>query len=300
MTKEEFFNHYKDLILSYELRILKQNKQFAEDSRQIFKTDKQTSDAIRNFRRGHYASLEEKNVELTPNEITIKQERVTKTKNVILDIKPLITETKETKYEVVSQETKEITSKAKVEEIKFHSHYAREMQPVIKKLIDDSKSYLKHLQTDHLKDKIDVEKDVAKAVKDCKKLVEPFNIAFKFMQDRLITIIETSNNPVMDAENVSKIVNDLCKLADKISRIQNTLIYKTTTKYDIREKQTKEIATFIDSLVKMQMTIKGIFDNDVNIMQNGYIAREATKQVDIPAVEEFINEVETLTASPQP
>lgn len=284
MNKEEYFKKYGDIILSHEFRKLKLDKELLQNGLKLYKSEKKLCVAFRNYRRQKSGKeVVKQDVDLTPNSITIQKRFVKKTKAKI-DVSQIIDNIENNQCEVIAESEIITTENATISKMTFHSDLTAELYPTVNKLIKESREYLNQLQTEHLQDIEDVKADNQIAIREWKNTIKPFKSAFAFFNTQLMEAIELfqPTNSTMVYNNISNIIDNLCKLTDKIAKIENTLIYKLSSKYDIRDKQTKEITSFIDGLVKMQMTIKGMIDNDINLLQNGYVKKEVDNKIEIP------------------
>lgn len=285
MNKEEYFKKYGDIILSHEFRKLKLDKELLQNGLKLYKSEKKLCIAFRNYRRQKTGKeLVKQDIELTPNSITIQKKFIKKTKATI-DVNQILDNIENNQCEVIAESEVITTENATISKMTFHSDLTTDLYPTVNKLIKESKEYLNQLQTEHKEDIENVKTDNEIAIKQWRDMIKPLKNGFTFFSSQLMEAIDLFNptSSTRAFDNIGNIIDNLCKLADQIAKLDNKLIHKLSSKYDIKDKQNKEMSSFIDGLVKMQMTIKGMIDNDLNLLQNGYVKKQANEESGIPS-----------------
>lgn len=280
MDTREYFEKYGELILNYSFRYLKlHNQKLINDGLMLYKTENKLNTALRNFRRYQKKKVVVKqNLQLNANSITVRKKLIKKT-NVNYDINYLLNKVDKSPPEAIIETEETITEKATVAKIIFHSDLTTEVYPVIEQLIKDYQQALQNLQKTHKEDLEKVHKDITDARTHWEETVKPLKTTLQFFNERLeetIDKIRSTEFSNMQLSNINAIVDILCKLADRIAKIEDAFIYKINAKYNIRDRQAKEMALFIEGMVKMQMTIKAMIDNDFNLIEKGYVKKEIT------------------------
>ncbi len=294
MNKKEFFKKYVEYFSTrIDFRILKQDPQFFQEGLKLYKTEAKFSQACRDRRRGKTlpkfieVKTAVKNTSKKKEKITIMktQQEVHNANIQFQEICPKPTEP----AQVFNPDTpilNELLNKVPQER-----KWTLKLD-VNEKILDTLNKDLENLQNIENQHPEDAE------IKRAKEIYKQTILkAFEFFEDLLEQTTENKISRFAQDKETKSIMTTVNALSDLYSKLKTVKfydnVYHKTKQYEMMNAKS-EAMLGIAKNANLTMSTEGLANQHLQEI------KAIEEQVDIPAVEEFMNEVETLTASPQP